>query len=140
MRNMMAQTQFIVPSPMTTKFGRTKDGEWSMHTESNTGPRRFLVTECDFGEPNQQAAVILHLAQRAPLAMVVHSGGKSLHSWWPCSGQDETELRQFMCDAVLLGADFKTWQKSQFVRMPDGCRDNGKRQKVLFFNPGVLGG
>ena len=40
--------------------------------------------------------------------------------------------------AVSLGADRATWTRSQFVRMPDGTRDNGKRQTVYFFNPEVL--
>ena len=41
-------------------------------------------------------------------------------------------------DAVSLGADRATWTRSQFVRMPDGTRDNGNRQAVYFFNPEVL--
>ncbi len=43
------------------------------------------------------------------------------------------------CDyAVSLGADHKLWSRSQFVRMPDGLRDNGKRQVVFYFNPKVI--
>jgi len=40
--------------------------------------------------------------------------------------------------AVSLGADSATWTKSQFVRMPDGTRENGKRQEILYFNPASL--
>ncbi len=43
-----------------------------------------------------------------------------------------------MRKAVSLGADPATWTRSQFVRMPDGTRDNGKRQTVYFFNGEVL--
>ncbi len=42
--------------------------------------------------------------------------------------------------AVSLGADPATWTRSQFVRLPGGVRDNGKRQPVLFFNRAALGG
>jgi hypothetical protein len=40
--------------------------------------------------------------------------------------------------AVSLGADAATWTRSQFVRMPDGLRENGNRQVVYFFNPEVM--
>jgi len=70
--------------------------------------------------------------------MAVHSGGKSIHGWFCCGGRDEANLLRFMRYAVSLGADPATWIKSQFVRLPDGHRDNGKRQAVLFFNPHIL--
>lgn len=44
----------------------------------------------------------------------------------------------FMRYAISIGADPATWTRSQFVRMPDGTRDNGKLQRVHFFNPEVL--
>ena len=80
----------------------------------------------------------MHLAERAPLALAVHSGSKSLHGWFYCVGQSEERLRDFMRYAVMLGADPATWTRCQFVRMPDGMRDNGKRQTVYFFNPEVV--
>ena len=138
LRGQLASMQFIVPSPMTGRTGRTQDGRESEHTLANTGPRRFLVVEQDTGTEDEQAAVIFHLAERAPLALVAHSGGKSMHAWLYCHGQPEERLRAFMRYAVSLGADRATWTRSQFVRMPDGTRDNGKRQTVLFFNPEVI--
>jgi hypothetical protein len=44
-------------------------------------------------------------AKFAPLALVVHSGGKSLHGWAACAGIAEDELRKFMAYACELGAD-----------------------------------
>jgi hypothetical protein len=137
-RGELAKLQLIVPSPMTEKFGLTKSGKKSQHTLSNTGPRRFLVIEQDSGTPDEQAAVLVHLARRAPLALAVHSGGKSIHGWFYCEGVPEDRLHSFMSYAVSLGADRATWNRSQFVRMPDGTRDNGKQQSVYFFNPEVL--
>jgi hypothetical protein len=87
---------------------------------------------------DEQAAVLLHLAQQAPLAVAVHSGRKSIHGWFYCAGQAEDKLHRFMEYAVSLGADRATWTRSQFVRMPDGTRDSGKRQAIYFFNPEVL--
>jgi hypothetical protein len=47
---------------------------------------------------------------------------------------DEYVLRLFRY-AVALGADPATWIPCQFVRMPGGVRDNGKKQEVIYFNP-----
>jgi hypothetical protein len=79
--------------------------------------------------------VLLHLATRAPLALAVHSGSKSIHGWFYCQGRAEDRLRVFMRYAVALGADRATWTRSQFVRMPGGTRDNGNPQTIYFFNP-----
>jgi hypothetical protein len=155
--------QFVVPSPMTSELGWTKAGYLSSHTLDNTGPRRFLVNECDFsivardGKTETKyaplirrlaergitvadmcASVLLHLAEFLPLVMVLSSGGKSEHGWFWVQGRSEADLRRFMEYAVSLGADHTTWTRSQFVRLPDGTRDNGKRQLVHYFNPQFL--
>ena len=130
------QYPLIVPSPMLDKFGTTQDGRRSQHTLSNTGPRRFFVVEFDGISRDTQAAVLLHLSERAPLAMVVDSGGKSLHGWFFVAGKTDEQLRPFFQRVCALGADPAAIRnRSQFVRMPDGRRDNGNRQHVLFFNP-----
>jgi hypothetical protein len=138
LRGQLSVMQLIVPSPMTALTGMTQEEEESAHALSITGPRRFLVIEHDGGTIDEQAAVLLHLAERAPLVVAVHSGSKSIHGWFFCEGQPEGKLRGFMQYAVSLGADRATWTRSQFVRMPDGTRDNGNRQTVYFFNPGVM--
>ena len=140
LRGELSARALIVPSPMTAQTGRTKKGRVSEHTLDATGPRRFLVVECDSGTADDHAALLLHLAERAPLALAVHSGNKSLHGWFYCAGQDEDLTRRFMRYAVSLGADPATWTRSQFVRMPDGTRDNGARQTVYFFNPANVEG
>ncbi len=162
-RGSLHALQLIVPSPMSALKGRRKsDGMESAHTLANTGPRKFLAVEFDFKEMDDKgrdtpdapllrrlaergvsvadlcAALHHHLAQCAPLAMVVHSGGKSLHGWYFADGQPEAKLLAFMRYAVSIGADPATWTRSQFVRMPDGTRDNGKLQRVHFFNREVL--
>lgn len=142
-RGQLAGLQFIVPSPMTAEEGHRKsDGKPSQRTLENTGPRRFLVIEFDHGTINTHAAVLWHLARLAPLVMVVHSGGKSLHGWFSCAGADEATLLRFMRFAVSLGADHATWTRCQFVRMPDGLRPRPGagpvRQQVYHFNPSNL--
>lgn len=137
-RGELAAMQLIVPSPMTARTGVTKDGRESAHTLSNTGPRRFLVCEFDRGTQDEQAALILHLASIGPLAVALSSGGKSLHAWFVAQNRPEETIEKFFRYAVSLGADPATWTRSQFVRMPDGQRDNGRRQTVFYFNPKIL--
>jgi hypothetical protein len=138
-RGTLATYALIVPNPMSAVWGKTKDGsKESKHTLDNTGPRRFLVVEFDQGGADEHAAILIHLAAMAPLVLALHSGGKSIHGWFFCQGQPEDKLHAFMRYAVTLGADPKGWTRSQFMRMPDGTRDNGKRQTVYFFNPSVI--
>lgn len=133
-----SEMQLLVPSPMTSRTGLTKEGKESEHTLANTGPRKFLVIEQDQGSPDEQAAILLQLSKIGPLVLAVHSGSKSLHGWFSCLDRPDEELRAFMSHAITLGADPATWTRSQFVRMPDGTRDNGNRQSVFYFNPFLL--
>jgi hypothetical protein len=139
-RGRLAEFQFIVPSPMSKLTGITQEGKESVRCLDNTGPRQYLIVEQDAGTADEQAAVIMHLAERAPLVLVVRSGGKSLHSWFACREQSELTLLCFFRDAVTLGADRAIWTRCQLVRMPDGIRrrDDGTttRQSVLYWNPG----
>jgi hypothetical protein len=150
--------QFIVPNPMTARSGLTRSRKPSPHALSNTGPRRFLIVEFDFdaGRSAEEArlltkllikgrdkrdlcaALLLHLAQMAPLVLAVYSGGKSLHGWFYCDSRPEQTLERFMQYAASLGADKASWIPSQFTRMPDGLRSSSTRQTVYFFNPSVL--
>ena len=150
--------QFIVPNPMTASRGPTQGQKLSAHALSNTGARRFLIVEFDFDTSDSaeearlltktetegrdvrdlSAALLLHLAEKAPLVLAVHSGGKSLHGWFYCAEIAEEKVSRFFRYAMSLGADRANWNPSQFARMPDGRRENGKRQTVYFFNPGVV--
>jgi hypothetical protein len=133
-RGKMSALALIVPSPMSAVTGQTKDGKESKHTLANTGARRFLICEFDAGTVDEHAALLIHLAGYAPLVCAVHSGGKSLHGWFYVHGQPAAKIEKFFRYAVSLGADHATWTRCQFVRMPDGTRDNGKRQTVFYTN------
>lgn len=125
--------QFIVPCYMTANYGKTQDGKKSMHCLDNCGPRRFCV--CDFDEPSsdRHPAIIWHLKKMFDLVMVLTSGGKSLHAWFSVPEEQEED---FWKTAIENGADPALMRnRSSFVRMPMGLRDNGNRQGVLYFNP-----
>jgi hypothetical protein len=69
-RGKLSTLQLIVPSPMTARSGLTQDGRKSAHALSITGQRRFLVVEFDQGDVDDHAALLWHMALKAPLAMV----------------------------------------------------------------------
>jgi hypothetical protein len=160
-RGHLTRLPLIVPNPMLRVLGRTKvENRLSEHTLERTARRVYLVVEFDFSEfardggtlsewaplvrewneagrtvADACAALHLHLVSRLPLVAIVHSGGKSLHGWYYAFHKPEAELRAFMDYAVRLGADHATWLRSQFVRLPDGLRENGRRQVTYYLDP-----
>jgi len=128
----LTQCQFIVPCYMSKAKGITQDGKESMHCLDNCGPRRFCV--CDFDEPKSQdhPAIIWQLKKTFDLVMVLSSGGKSLHAWF---NVPEDEEEDFWAAAVPLGADPALMRnRSSFVRIPYGTRENGNRQMPIYFD------
>jgi|TARA_B100000959_G_scaffold145571_1_gene152871 hypothetical protein len=130
--------RLMVPSPMKSKTGNTKDGKESARCLDNTGPRRFLVVEFDEGTFDEQASILAHLSNFGRLAMVVFSGSKSLHGWFHVQGQSEDLSKRFMDYAVSLGADPATWTLCQLVRTPCARRDKDNVQEVYFLSPDAL--
>jgi hypothetical protein len=131
--------QFIVPNPMSKRYGRTKDGlRWSEKTLDNTGERRHVVVEFDGDLAfrfEEQWKLLWHLGQTRPLVMVVHSGNKSLHGWYQVHGLAEAEVWEFFRYAESIGADHEMWSVCQFTRIPGGVnRKTGREQKLMFFN------
>jgi hypothetical protein len=163
-RGHLSRLPFIVPNPMTKVTGKTKDGRLSEHTLEATGTRTWQVLEFDFSElardgatPTEWkplieswkalgitiadvcSALLWELGTLAPLVLVVFSGGKSLHGWFKVAGATENQLREFSRTAMRLGACSSTLNNpSQFVRIPDGLRDNGARQLVWYFRRSLL--
>ena len=133
-RGGLHERALIVPSPMSAVRGTTKEGKLDKHTLNNTGPRRFLICEFDTGTLDDHAALLMHLGNFAPLVCAVHSGGKSLHGWFYVQSQPDVKVEKFFGYAVTLGADRQLWSRTQFVRMPDGTREDGKRQTVFYLN------
>ena len=60
-RGKLEKMQLIVPSPMSSKYGKTQTGKESMHTMENTGPRAYLVVEFDEGSHDDHAALLWYL-------------------------------------------------------------------------------
>jgi hypothetical protein len=158
--------QFVVPNPMSKRSGRSQDGHPSIRCLDATGPRRWLVIECDFkkeddcGNPtiwaplieewakagltvkDASARILRHLTERQyPLVMVVDSGGKSLHGWFWVKDEPESKVRAFMSEAATLGADTHLYVMCQWARFPGGYRpDKQKNQDVIYFRPESIPG
>jgi hypothetical protein len=163
-RGHLSRLPLIVPNPMTKVIGITKAGRPSEHSRDATGLRVWLVCEFDFSKfardgvtPTEWktligswesaeitiadacSALLWELGKLAPLVLVVSSGGKSLHGWFKVAGATEDQLREFIRTAMRLGACPSTLNNpSQFVRIPDGLRDNGARQLVWYFARSLL--
>jgi AAA domain len=127
------QQNFIVPSPMTKQTGITKEGKESGRCNENTGERAYLVIESDELTRSEQWTLIAYLSGFAPLVMVLDTGNKSLHAWFRCDGKAE---KDFMREAVRLGADKATWTACQLVRVPGGSHAKTRKpHEVLVFRP-----
>jgi hypothetical protein len=156
----LSELPLIVPNPMLSVTGQTQDGRQSEHTKSATAKRVYQVVEFDFPEKDKSgketlwvpllhkwrsseteiadacASLILFLRQLLPtLVCACHSGRRSLHGWFRVFELTPAARKAFMKRAVALGADRATWVESQFVRIPDGLRDNGRRQTCYFLDP-----
>lgn len=134
--------EYVNPSPMTAEFGITKDVDLtgnrraSAHCLDNCGPKTWQVVEFDHGTVAEHVALHWFLAKSAPLALLVYSGGKSLHGWYNVRGRSEADVAAFFGSAVQLGADPKMWSRCQFSRLPAGRNSkNGRCQMVLLFCP-----
>ncbi|MEJ6718069.1 MAG: hypothetical protein QNK82_06225 [Akkermansiaceae bacterium] len=136
--------QFMVPNPMKRKVGLTKDGKPSKRCTDNTGPRKQIVCDFDLPRPAMQPSLVAYLADYSGLdpEWVLHSGNKSLQAAWNCSSWSSEDILTFEEEAVRVGADpaiMGDGRRCQFVRMPAGYRDNGKRQVIHFWNPNPTG-
>jgi hypothetical protein len=160
-RGNLSRFPLLVPSPMLHPCGVTQSGRLSEHTLDAVAGRVYLVIEFDFsktendGSPTLFAplidawdkssisiadacsALLWHLATlktTLPFVMAVHSGGKSLHGWFNAYPLAEEQIWPFMRYAYQIGADHVTWCPSQFVRIPDGTRQDGRFQPVFYLN------
>ena len=139
-RGLEPAMEFIVANPMSAATGLTLDGRTSYRCLGNAcQSRMYQVVEFDRGTLQQQAAILSALdSPKAPLLMVVWSGGKSLHGWFDVQELSPENQQRFFASACRMGADPSLWDPCKLVRMPGGRRANGHTQSVFFLSPDVL--
>lgn len=135
----LSRYQYIVPNPLRALGAVNNAGQPSIRCQNNIESRRFVVVEFD-KEPDKlnQAKLINFLSGIMPCLMVVDSAGKSLHGWFPVAGMVESQAAAFFGKATALGADPSIYDPAKWVRMPGGLRDGKKRQRIIYYDEGVL--
>ena len=136
----LTHAQYIVPSPMRKAKGITQEGVESERCRDNAAASpRWMVAEWDRPDcpPDVQAYMLHGLAKNWgwPLALVVGSGGKSVHGWFDVQGRGASE---FLADVVFLGGDPASGKPEQLFRTPQAQRDNGRWQTVVYCDRGVI--
>jgi hypothetical protein len=132
LQNTGARKHYVIEFDFREKDKSGKDTEWAELVRGWTNEGLSAADAC--------AALLAHFSGFAPLGLVLHSGNKSCHGWFPSTGATSAQIESFKREAFVLGADRQLFRnKSQFVRMPDGLRSgNGQRQFTYFFDPEVF--
>ena len=134
------RVQFICVNPMKGFSAVNFSGRASARCQNNVSVRRYLVAEFDDASLGKegQARLVTALAEKAPLVMVVDSGGKSLHAWFHVEALARQDQARFFAMACLLGADPTRWDICGWLRMPGGLRVKADgtrvRQKILYWD------
>lgn len=129
---LIERQQFIVSTYcLTKKRGKCDD---------NMGKSLYQVIEFDGDSKENQLRLLARLDQEIRLGMIVDSGNKSLHGWFPVFHLGRKEVKSFFRLATSLGADRHLWVASQYVRAPLGLnRKTGCKQEVVYWNEDVIG-
>ena len=132
----------VVPNLAVKRWGNTQEGKSSTRSLDLFPRRHYLVLESDLGPDtwDTQAALIeftARLLRRRP-ALVVHSGNKSLHSWWRAKGLDERPVCDFV-DKMAGLWDPASKTLNQCYRIPNARRGTeerhaGRCHEVLYAN------
>lgn len=127
----LANMQWIVPNPFL------KCGEGGgIKTLANAAERIWLIIEFDSMSLEEQSKLLLWLGATQvgwDLAMIVYSGGKSLHGWYSCVGKSEyKETVQFFRLATSLGCDRMMRTSVQYTRLPLGINAKTKQPQSIW--------
>lgn len=128
----LSRMQFICQSILRDPNGGRKN--------SNVEKQRFYCFETDDLPKlwDEQAGLIVRLAQELPLKMVVYSGSKSLHAFFKGNVPRKDKVTRWFEVAKTLGGDPQVLDvRCQLVRSPWGHnRKTDTQQKVIFYRHG----
>ena len=83
--------------------------------------RDYLVIRLFEKPMNEMIASVDRLARKGNLVMVVISADdETIEAWFSCRGIPERDLLLFFHHALRMGADPNTWDRSEWVFLPNG--------------------
>ncbi len=147
-KNKRVPNSHIIANPLSGKaFEIIVNGKPKMTKRSNANVSafRFAVLEMDERPLSEQVAFWVYaIEHRWPIALIVYSGGKSIHGWLSIncksSEQWETEIKDtFKRVLVPLGFDPATATIARLSRLAGFFRREKQQfQKLLYLNPDVI--
>ena len=132
----------IIPNPLTGGLGPTADGTGeTLRGDACVAQFRFAVVEFD-GLPREDQ-LAFWWAARLPVALLVDSGGKSVHGWVRvqgvgCATDWARVVERHLFGDLLepLGVDPACKNESRLSRLPGHFRqEKGAWQRVLYLAP-----
>jgi len=138
----------IVPNPMTGEQGLTKDGKPSRRCDATVAQYRFAVVEFDDMAKGDQLAFWHSVITRRllPVAVLIDSGGKSIHAWLEVNLPDADAWQRDVRDGLyhpitgrmaLMGADRACQNPSRLSRLP-GHKRGVNYQSLIYMNAMLL--
>lgn len=132
----------IILNPLTGHMGKTKDEKDSFRADSCVASYRFALGEFDnLPLPEQIRFWSGAIDMGLPVAALIFTGGKSIHSWLRVDCKDveewESKVEQLLFEQffVPMGVDPACRNESRLSRMPGAFRkDKGAYQQLIYLN------
>lgn len=129
-RSNLNEMQWMVPNPFVRR-----GSESGIKTLANVAERIWIIIEFDSMTLEEQSKLLVWLGATQidwDLAMIVYSGGKSLHGWFSCAGKLEREIVKFFRLANSLGCDPMMRIAVQYTRLPLGLNAKTNREQSIW--------
>lgn len=142
LRKSPAAMPHIIPNPLTGEPAPLASGKGqTLRGDGCVAQYRFAVVEFDSLSREEQLA--FWWAVRLPVALLVDSGGKSIHGWIRVEGVDSAGewtrvIEQYLFGQLLqpLGVDGSCRNESRLSRLPGHYRkEKGNWQRLLYLAP-----
>ena len=130
---------FIMCNPLTGLYGFTSDGKESKRCEQSVKEGRYLLLEMDETPRDEQINIIMGMIERNyPVALVVDSGNKSLHTWINvnCPKEHWTErVREKIFEGTLseFGIDPACKNISRLSRLGGHLREKTNKTQNIYY-------
>jgi hypothetical protein len=133
----------IIPNPLTGRTAPRADGSGTtLRGDACVAAFRYAVVE--FDELSREEQLAFWWSARLPVAVLVDSGGKSIHGWIRVQGVYGADgwtrvVEEYLFGRLLnpLGVDGACRNESRLSRLPGHWRqENGNWQRLLYLAPG----